>query len=133
SEKHDCFGGHARRNEFRTSRGVIIGYGGTQSIAGPKGYSTQAIGLLRELGVDVQRFYKYFDRSFDKSMGLAHGVFFDKETFGVDRLIAGRGKLSWSDFLRAAPLSEQAKKGLVRLQTAKVDYLQHFSPRPKTN
>jgi spermidine dehydrogenase len=126
-ENHDDFGGHARRNEFQTPGRTIIGYGGTQSIAGPKGYSKESIGLLRELGIDVRRFYKYFDRSFDTSMGLTHGVFFDKETFGTDRLVAGRGKVQWPQFFAQTPLSEAAKKDLVRLYTAKVDYLPNLS------
>jgi len=35
-ENHDDFGGHARRNEFQTGQRMILGYGGTQSIAGRK-------------------------------------------------------------------------------------------------
>jgi spermidine dehydrogenase len=130
-ENHDDFGGHARRNEFQTPSRTIIGYGGTQSIAGPKGYSKESIGLLRELGIDVHRFYKYFDQAFDSSMGLTRGVFFDKETFGTDRLVAGRGKLPWAQFFAQTPLSEAAKKDLVRLHTAKVDYLPNLSASDK--
>lgn len=130
-ENHDDFGGHARRNEFETPNRMILGYGGTQSIAGPKGYSSEAIGLLRDLGVDVQRFYKYFDRDFARSMGLAPGVFFDKETFGTDRLVAGRGRLPWHEFFAKTPLSDAAKADLVRLHTAKVDYLPNLSAPEK--
>ncbi|HTS13755.1 MAG TPA: NAD(P)-binding protein [Candidatus Limnocylindrales bacterium] len=130
-ENHDDFGGHARRNEFTAPGRTLIGYGGTQSIAGPKGYSKEAIGLLRELGIDVQRFYKYFDRSFDRSQGLSRAIFFDKETFGVDRLVPGRGSLPWSEFFARTPLSPAAKKDLVRLHTAKVDYLPNLSPADK--
>jgi spermidine dehydrogenase len=126
-DNHDDFGGHARRNEFQTPSRTLIGYGGTQSIAGPKGYSKESIGLLRELGIDVHRFYKYFDRSFDGSIGLTHGVFFDKETFGTDRLVAARGKVPWPQFFARTPLSEAAKKDLVRLYTAKADYLPNLS------
>ncbi|HUJ30415.1 MAG TPA: NAD(P)-binding protein [Candidatus Acidoferrum sp.] len=127
-ENHDDFGGHARRNEFKASSRTLIGYGGTQSIAGPKGYSKEAIGLIRDLGIDVQRFYRYFDRNFYRSLGLSRGVFFDKETFGTDRLVAGQGTLPWPQFFAAAPLSDAAKKDLVRLHTAKVDYLPNLSP-----
>jgi spermidine dehydrogenase len=126
-ENHDDFGGHAKRNEFHSSGRTIIGYGGTQSIAGPKGYSKEAIGLLGELGIDVQRFYRYYDLGFDESMGLSEGVFFDKETFGTDRLVTGRHKLPWPQFFAQTPLSDQAKKDLARLYTAKVDYLPGLS------
>src|SRR3984893_7513417 len=55
-ENHDDFGGHARRNEYRVGNRTIIGYGGTQSIAGPSLYSKQARELLQELDVDVKKF-----------------------------------------------------------------------------
>src|ERR1700693_4303998 len=98
-ENHDDFGGHARRNEFHTDQRMILGYGGTQSIAGPKLYSKQARELFGELGIDVQRFYKYYDQNFEKSNGLSRGTFFDKKPFGEDKLIAGTGEPSWIEFL----------------------------------
>jgi spermidine dehydrogenase len=122
-DNHDDFGGHAKRNEFRSGSRLLIGYGGTQSIAGPKLYSAEAKALFSELGIEVDRFDKYFDRTFFTSRGLSHGMFFDKETFGVDRTVAGVGKPSWPEFLARTPLSEQAQKDLARLYTEKVDYL----------
>jgi spermidine dehydrogenase len=137
-ENHDDFGGHARRNEFQTNKGVLIGYGGTQSIAGPKLYSAQAKALFQELGIDVQRFDKYYDRNFDKSHGLQRGIFFDKKTFGVDKLVVGAGKPSEAlseeggksdraEFLAQTPLSAAAKTDLKRLFADKEDYLPGMS------
>jgi spermidine dehydrogenase len=125
-DNHDDFGGHAKRNEFTSGGKKLIGYGGTQSIAGPNLYSGQAKRLFKELGIEVKRFETYNDRNFYSRHGLGQAVFFDKETFGTDRLIAGyKGHLKapTEDFLAGAPLSDSARKDLIRLTTEKVDYL----------
>ncbi len=130
-ENHDDFGGHAKRNEFRAPSRILLGYGGTQSIASPGLYSPQAAGLLRDLGVDTSRFYKYFDTGFAKAHSLSSGMFFDQATFGSSRLVAGRDTLPPAEFLSRTPLSPQVRKDLLRLLTAKVDYLPGISPREK--
>ena len=127
-DNHDDFGGHAKRNEFRSGQRLLIGYGGTQSLEAPHHYSNEAFSLLQELGIEVDRFYKYFDQKLYKDMGLKRATFFDKETFGVDRLLPGFGThylgLTYPpEILAQIPISEAARKDLARLQETKVDYL----------
>ncbi len=135
-DNHDDFGGHAKRNEFHDGQRLLIGYGGTQSLEEPHHYSKEAFGLLQELGVDVERFYKYFDQNLYKSMNLKRATFFDKETFGVDRLLPGFGThylgLSYPpDILAQIPISDAARKDLARLQEADIDYLPGLSVAEK--
>jgi len=132
-DNHDDFGGHAKRNEFQSAGRLLIGYGGTQSIAGPDLYSAEAKNLFHDLGIESQRFQKYYDHNFYSSRGLSQGVFFDKETFGADRLVADRGQPSWPEFLAKTPLSPEAQKDLVRLFSEKVDYLPGKTPAEKKN
>jgi spermidine dehydrogenase len=115
-DNHDDFGGHAKRNEFRS--GSVIGYGGTQDIEGWPDWSPQAKGLLRDLHIDPERFEKvYYEHDFRKSHGLKHAVFFDKETFGSDAMVSEVGLPSWAAFAARTPLSARARKDLVRFQT----------------
>ncbi len=74
-DNHDDFGGHAKRNEFQAGGRMVLGYGGTQSIESPSEYSEVAIGLLKELGIEPQRFYKYYDQKLYSSMKSEHRSF----------------------------------------------------------
>jgi spermidine dehydrogenase len=130
-DNHDDFGGHARRNEFHSGDRLLLGYGGTQSIEGPGHYSAEAIGLLKEIGIDVQRFYKYFDQNLYKSMNLKRATFFDKETFGVDRLVPGAGVHSTPEAIPQIPIDEAARKDLARLENEAVDYMADLTPEQK--
>jgi spermidine dehydrogenase len=132
-DNHDDFGGHAKRNEFRSGGRLLLGYGGTQSIAGPDLYSTESKNLFRQLGIEPRKFDAFYDQKFFASRGLTSGVFFDKETFGRDLLVPGVGKPSWPEFAGRTPLSETAQKDLARLHTERVDYLPAKSAAEKKN
>jgi spermidine dehydrogenase len=128
-DNHDDFGGHARRNEFRVGNRLLLSNAGTQSIESPAKYSPVAKRLLAELGVVPKRFYTYYDRR--RYAALGTGVFFNKETFGSDRFVAGMGTRPWPEFLAGAPLSEVAKADIARIYTQQVDYLPHLTTPQK--
>lgn len=137
-DNHDDFGGHAKRNEFRAGNRLLLGYGGTQSIEAPGHYSKESIGLLKELGIDTHRFYKYYDQKLFQSMHLKSATFFDRETFGQDLLwpnvIVGYdetysgGKTVTLEALAQIPIAEAARKDILRLQTESIDYLPDLDP-----
>src|SRR5271165_5543148 len=140
-ENHDDFGGHAKRNEFRTGGRTILGFGGTYSIESPAPYSPVAKALIEELGIDVPSYHKYVARNLYHSLGLRPRIFFDKETFGADKLVANavhtggdesglgdeNAEARLQDFLKEAPLSAKAREDFQRLLTGQTDYFPGLS------
>ena len=144
-DNHDDFGGHAKRNEFRVGNAFRLGFGGTFSIESPAPYSAVAKGVIEELGIDVPSYAKYFDKDLYPSEGLRPKAFFDKETFGVDKLVANfspRGSGESEDaspqssesralFLREAPIADQAKRDFKSLYDEPKDYFPGLSSDAK--
>jgi spermidine dehydrogenase len=136
-ENHDDFGGHAKRNEFTAGGGKLVGYGGTFSIESPAPYSAVAKGMITDLGIDVSSYSRYVNKDIYRSQGLTPQIFFDKETFGADKLVidphplggSETGDLSvnsenpWKSFLAEAPIPEKARQDIFNLFHDKKDYL----------
>lgn len=89
-DNHDDFGGHAKRNEFSIGGGMRLAWGGSINLEYP-GYSRQAAGLLRSLGVDFARLENTRRFQFG-GLGLEQAIYFDREHYGVDRLLVGVGR-----------------------------------------
>ncbi|MEX0709008.1 MAG: NAD(P)-binding protein [Woeseia sp.] len=132
-DNHDDFGGHAKRNEFSVDGKTLLGYGGSQTIDSPAKYSRVAKQLLRDLNIHTERFYEYFDQNYFKRRGLTAGIYFDRASFGVDRLVANplggiypelESEEAIREAVNAMPLSKADKAGFLRLLAGGVDYLE---------
>ncbi|MCI0415523.1 NAD(P)/FAD-dependent oxidoreductase [bacterium] len=137
-DNHDDFGGHARRQEFTAGKSFLLTYGGSYAIESPAPYSKTSKALIEELGIDVQSFANHFVRNSYSSLGLSARFFFDRASFGIDRLVpdpfepdylgaAEVAKDAWSSFLQQAPMSELVKKDLQRLYSDATDYMPGLS------
>ncbi len=141
----DDFGGHARRNEFNVDGHQLLMNAGTFAIWYPNTFTAEGKQLLKDIGVDNERWYKAADAEPNpiRDLDLRPAVFFSKETYGVDRLVtdvpgfhslgpAGRApRLSWGEFLSKTPFSDGAKAGLLELYTGKKDYMPGLSTEQK--
>lgn len=129
-DNHDDFGGHARRNEFSVDGKLLIGYGGSQSIDGPHGYSKGAKRLLKALGVETKKFYDWFDQDFYARRGMGQALFLDRATFGADALAPSpfaegdeERAAGAPDAIAGLPIDEASKASLRALIVENRDYL----------
>lgn len=131
-DNHDDFGGHAKRNEFHVDGHTLLMNGGTLEIDSPYPYSATADGLLKALGVDPPALEKACN---DPSIyaGLKAAVFFDRQTFGADRLVVGapRSAAAWKAFLAQTPLHEKARASILKIETSLDDPLPGLSSDAK--
>ncbi len=88
-DNHDDFGGHAKRNEFHQGGPMRLAWGGTVNLEYPK-YSEVAIGLIRELGIDIPRLREDYDFNWLGTQGdLKPALLFNQAHYGRDVLLRG--------------------------------------------
>ena len=128
-DNHDDFGGHAKRNEHTIDGKLRLAHGGSQSIVEPKHGSKIVQNLLKEIGIDLDRFNTAYDKDFYKRNNLGAVTYFNKETFGEDKVVKHpfcnypnyvegiimEGKLSNEEAAQQSPLSEKGKEQLLRV------------------
>jgi spermidine dehydrogenase len=144
-ENHDDFGGHAKRNEFQVGNRLLLGYGGTESLQSPRALFSKTVNrLLRALGVEIKRWDTAYDHQLYRSLDLAESVFFDRETFGADKLVRGIPIVTGADSARSDvkplpieaviaefPMSGDARAQLIALFDQPRDYLADKSKAEK--
>jgi spermidine dehydrogenase len=116
-DNHDDFGGHAKRNEFRFAGRTFVMAGGSYEMESPSRYPLVARRLLAAIGVDMERFRRAAKGRADRYPveGRTKGLFFDRETFGIDRLVSGYGQRPWPEFLAGCPLSAAGRASAYKL------------------
>jgi spermidine dehydrogenase len=128
-ENHDDFGGHAKRNEFHLGGRTELINGGTLEIDSPTPYSPAAGGLMKTLGIDPVALTKECDDPgiYEKHK-LSLGVFFDKESFGRDLLVAtgSKGRRFEAPLMKAflpkTPFGTKVRADILRIETGNQDY-----------
>ena len=132
-DNHDDVGGHARRNEFHYLGRTLTLNGGTMDIESPERYNQWARRVLDDIGADLPRYVAANEANAGlyASLGLRAGYFFDRETFGADRLAVAPASAAGQDrppltrdYVGRMPLSQRARQDLLRLQDpGQPDYL----------
>ena len=127
-DNHDDFGGHAKRNEHTIDGDTRLGEGGSESFEYPHEFSETVLNLLKDLGVDMDRFKTAYDTDFFKRHNLGAVTYFNKRIFGEDKVVKHPycnypnyveglqgAKLSSKEAAQQAPLSDSGKKQLLRV------------------
>jgi spermidine dehydrogenase len=135
-DNHDDFGGHAKRNEFHQGGDMRLAWGGAINLEFPQ-FSDVVLGLLRELGVDIDRLLKGLEFNFGSIGDLGTSTYFDAETFGRDVLVKGthlrydgdRRKLT--GLIDQFPIGPDARAAMVRFLSSDEDVLAAMSPQEK--
>ena len=91
-----------------------------------------------DTGIEVERFYDFYDQDFFTSHGLTRGVYFSAERYGRDsvhpqvfRAYDGKLAPNWRELIAAYPLSSEGKASFIALLDDPPDPLADKSPAEK--
>ena len=147
-DNHDDFGGHAKRNEFRSGSDLRISNAGSFDL-GP-GRTAAQRELFDDIGIDVDQLAKHnVNTRFYSLLGMGQAIFFDEQTFGRDKLVKNPAPWTdftylyspnppadaeglWKEFMWEAPLSEPVKEDIYRLYHEDKDYLPGLNRKEKS-
>lgn len=145
-DNHDDFGGHAKRNEFDVDGKLLIGYGGSQTIQNPGQYSPEAKKLLKDITIETDRFYDYFNMDHYSEWNMSSGLYFQASDYGKDKFVkdpfissfapsddyegvAGLNKRI--ERIREFPISEKGQDSLIELISNPIDPYEKLSNEEK--
>jgi spermidine dehydrogenase len=154
-EAADDFGGVAKRTEFVIKGKRYINCGGALAIQYAGTYTPEGKALLADIGVNAERYWASVEETAARKKGpaveLDDATFFDRETWGGDRLVRSyvdpyvanrRGPspstatpaelaARWTAFLKEAPFSAEVKRDIMRVITGTRDYMAGQSVQEK--
>lgn len=146
-EAADDIGGVAKRTEFVIKGQRYINCGGALAIQYAGTYTPEGKTLLADIGVNAERYWasvaETAARKKEPAVELDDATFFDRETWGSDRLVRSyldpfvanrRGPapttatpaelaVKWKAFLKEAPFSTRVKQDTLRVMTGTQDYM----------
>ena len=143
-DNHDDFGGHAKRNEFQVDGREMLTYGGSQSIESPSYYEEVSKKLMVDLGIDFQKFYTAYDFDYFKNRGLTSSFFFNKETYGENKIVRNVPNYRYDinhknntkpenikKVVKEMPISDKSKDEFTRLFLDKTDFFPEMALEEK--
>ena len=143
-DNHDDFGGHAKRNEFQVDGREMLTYGGSQSIESPSYYEEISKKLMVDLGIDFQKFYTAYDFDYFKNRGLTSSFFFNKETYGENKIVRNVPNYRYDinhknntkpenikKVVKEMPISDKSKDEFTRLFLDKTDFFPEMALEEK--
>jgi spermidine dehydrogenase len=121
----------------------ILINGGTMEIYDLNSFTAQGKQLIADIGIVPERFKAAEEVEKDQfaKLGMRSACFFDKETFGVDRLVRGMPGfvgfasaapgLTQEEFLAQAPFTASVRASLLKIRSNKIDHFPGLSRAEK--